>query len=233
MIKHKIYFVLFLLPLTGYSLYLDIPNNLIAFNSEEGIKEFSESHTKNDYWALASYFETQKTLTFCGVASAVMILNALKINPPISKQYIPYRLFTQENFFTTQVKFLISEDEVKKRGIALDTLVSAINTFSDAQAKPYHANFLTQKTFKHIIINALKEGDTYVVANYIRKYLGEQGGPHYSPIAAYDEVTDRFLILDVSRYKYPPVWVKSIDLWNAVNRNYEGRNLGFIIIRKV
>ena len=29
----------------------------------------------------------------------------------------------------------------------------------------------------------------------------------HSPLGAYDEKADRFLILDVARYKYPPVWV--------------------------
>ncbi|MEY2680786.1 MAG: hypothetical protein RL661_1017, partial [Pseudomonadota bacterium] len=38
----------------------------------------------------------------------------------------------------------------------------------------------------------------------------------FSPVAAYDEARDRFLILDVARYKYPPVWVRSEELYAAM-----------------
>ena len=40
---------------------------------------------------------------------------------------------------------------------------------------------------------------------------------HISPLAAYDADTDRFLILDVSRFKYPPVWVGTAELFTAMN----------------
>jgi hypothetical protein len=36
-------------------------------------------------------------------------------------------------------------------------------------------------------------------------------------LAAYDEKADRFLILDVARYKYPPLWVTTSDLFEAMN----------------
>ena len=52
----------------------------------------------------------------------------------------------------------------------------------------------------------------FVIVNYLRKALGEQTGGHISPLAAYDGKADRFLILDVARYKYPPVWVKTADI---------------------
>ena len=45
--------------------------------------------------------------------------------------------------------------------------------------------------------------------NYLRKAIGQERGGHISPLAAYDAKSDRFLILDVARYKYPPVWVKA------------------------
>ena len=51
----------------------------------------------------------------------------------------------------------------------------------------------------------------------MRKAIGEQIGGHISPLAAYDSKADRFLILDVARYKYPPVWVKAADIFDAMN----------------
>jgi hypothetical protein len=53
--------------------------------------------------------------------------------------------------------------------------------------------------------------------NFFRTPLGELGGGHMSPLAAYEPRTDRFLLLDVSRYKYPPVWVTTAVLFAAMN----------------
>ena len=56
-----------------------------------------------------------------------------------------------------------------------------------------------------------------MIVNYYRKAMGEEVGGHISPLAAYDVKADRFLVLDVARYKYPPVWVKTADLFAAMN----------------
>jgi hypothetical protein len=45
----------------------------------------------------------------------------------------------------------------------------------------------------------------------------------------------RFLILDVSRYKYPPVWVKATDLWKAMDRvdsSGSGKKRGFVLVSR-
>jgi hypothetical protein len=55
------------------------------------------------------------------------------------------------------------------------------------------------------------------LVNYLRKAIGQEAGGHISPLGAYDEDTDRFLILDVTRYKYPPVWVEAAALFGAMN----------------
>jgi hypothetical protein len=53
--------------------------------------------------------------------------------------------------------------------------------------------------------------------NFLRTPLGELGGGHMSPLAAYEPRSDRFLLLDVSRYKYPPVWVTTAVLFESMN----------------
>ncbi len=41
-----------------------------------------------------------------------------------------------------------------------------------------------------------------------------------------------FLILDVSRYKYPPVWVKASELWQAMVTvdSVSGKTRGFVLV---
>ena len=69
----------------------------------------------------------------------------------------------------------------------------------------------------------LAQKDRFVIVNYLRKALGQEIGGHISPLAAYDSEADRFLILDVARYKYPPVWVKASDLFDAMNTSGDWR----------
>ena len=67
----------------------------------------------------------------------------------------------------------------------------------------------------------------------MRKALGEERGGHISPLGAYDEKADRFLILDVARYKYPPVWVKTSDLFDAMNTTDAGndnKTRGYVLV---
>ena len=47
--------------------------------------------------------------------------------------------------------------------------------------------------------------------------------------------TDRFLILDVARYKYPPVWVNASDLFAAMNTTDSANNnktRGYVLVAK-
>jgi hypothetical protein len=71
--------------------------------------------------------------------------------------------------------------------------------------------------FRELAATALESKDHYLIVNYSREILGQVGGGHFSPLGAYDRNTDRFLIMDVARYKYPPAWVKATDLWDAMN----------------
>lgn len=63
----------------------------------------------------------------------------------------------------------------------------------------------------------------------------QQKGGHISPLAAYDRETDRFMILDVARYKYPPVWVKTEDLFAAMNTpdsDNDNRSRGYVLVSR-
>lgn len=80
--------------------------------------------------------------------------------------------------------------------------------------------------------NLGRSGD-YVLVNYQRSRLDQREGGQISPLAAYHAATDRFLVLDVAAYRYPPVWVSTVDLWDAMNTvdTSSGRTRGFVMIR--
>ena len=82
-------------------------------------------------------------------------------------------------------------------------------------------------------VGRYEEWVEYVIVNYLRRTIGQERGGHISPLAAYDAETDRFLVLDVSRYKYPPVWVKAEDLFAAMNTpdsDNENRTRGYVLV---
>mmetsp|Transcript_34151 Transcript_34151/g.38897 ORF Transcript_34151/g.38897 Transcript_34151/m.38897 type:complete len:370 (-) Transcript_34151:133-1242(-) len=60
---------------------------------------------------------------------------------------------------------------------------------------------------KETIINAVTDPMKRVIVNYRRSNIGQLGGGHWTPIASYNKEMDMLLLLDVAKYKYPPVWV--------------------------
>jgi hypothetical protein len=69
--------------------------------------------------------------------------------------------------------------------------------------------------FKQTMIYAMGKGKA-VLVNYDRSVLGQEGHGHWSPVVAYESKTGSFLVLDVARYKYEPVWVPSKTLFRAL-----------------
>ena len=77
------------------------------------------------------------------------------------------------------------------------------------KAEVHHASESTVAAFRKIASDYLNSPNRHVIVNYLRKSIGQEKGGHISPLAAYDADTDRFLLLDVARYKYPPVWISA------------------------
>ena len=68
---------------------LPLPQNLSGFSTHDGEVYFAESDAREAYFPLASNFLTQKTQAYCGVASIVMVLNALGVPAPRSLNIRP------------------------------------------------------------------------------------------------------------------------------------------------
>ncbi len=205
-----------------------LPKNLIDFSSEEGIKIFKNDINKNSL-RLLSNFTTQKTATYCGVASLVMILNSTEIKPPEDTWFDKYDYFDQDNFFSKAASKITTPAKVKNHGINLIELNNLAKAHK-LKSQAYFANKLDINTFRSTLKTAL-DNDKFIIINFLRAKLNQSGGGHHSPLADYDKQTDMFLILDVSRYKYPAYWVSTKDLWNATNTIDSHKvSRGFIVI---
>jgi hypothetical protein len=162
-----------------------------------------------------------------------MVLNALGIPAPTTPEIEPYKTFTQENVFNAQSEAVLPEKVLLEKGMTLDQIGAFITTYP-VEAQVVHAADTTVDSFRATARKYLESAGHYVIINYLRKSIGQERGGHISPLAAYDADTDRFLILDVSRYKYPPVWVSASELFQAMNTpdsDNQNRTRGFVLIR--
>jgi Phytochelatin synthase len=213
---------------------LPLPPDLIAFNSPQGEELLVESDARDDFWNLSSQFVTQVNQAYCGVASMVMVLNSLGIPAPAVPQYAPYHVFTQDNFFDNPAtRQSLSPDVVAQQGMTLDELGQLLSSYA-VDVQVHHAADTTLETFRRQVAENLDQPGNFVLVNYLRSAIGQERGGHISPIAAYNEESDRFLILDVARYKYPPVWVEAEDLWQAMatTDSTSGKTRGFVLISR-
>ncbi len=126
-------------------------------------------------------------------------------------------MLTQDNFFNNEnTKKIVTPAIVSNQGITLNELARLLESYK-TKVVLYHASNTSLEEFRKLAEEKLKQPNNFIIVNYLRKKIGQNTGGHISPLAAYNQLTDRFLIMDVSRYKYPPVWVKTVDLWKAMN----------------
>jgi hypothetical protein len=119
-------------------------------------------------------------------------------------------------------------------GMTLDQLGAFTGTYG-VKAEVHHASESSVDEFRKLAQENLNSPNHHVIVNYLRKSIGQEKGGHISPLAAYDADTDRFLILDVARYKYPPVWTAAAELFAAMNTtdsDNQNRTRGFVLISR-
>ena len=69
---------------------------MVRWGSEEGIRRLEESRYKVDFFKLANHFESQSNKLFCGAASAVIVLNTLRIRQTTHTLPADNRLLTAD-----------------------------------------------------------------------------------------------------------------------------------------
>ena len=211
---------------------LPLAEPLVGLNSERGSRLLLESEANRAYWPLSIQFVTQKNQAFCGVASIVMVLNALGVPAPATPEFEPYKIFTQDNVLNDETEKVLPVAILSRIGMTLDQIGQILKTYS-VRADVRHAADSSVEEFRTLARQALSTPNQYVIANYLRRSIGQERGGHISPLAAYDADSDRFLVLDVSRYKYPPIWVETGNLYGAMNTpdsDNQNRTRGFVLI---
>ncbi len=213
---------------------LPLPPNLVGAATDAGEALLVGAEAREAYFPLANNFVTQQNQAFCGVASIVMVLNSIGVPAPAVPAFDPYRTFTQDNVLNAQTEAVLPVETIKKQGITLDQLGGLLGAYP-VSVKVRHASDSSLDAFRQEVQEHLSKPGHFVVINYLRMAIGQEKGGHISPLAAYDADTDRFLILDVARYKYPPVWVTAADLFKAMNtqdKDNDNRTRGYLLLSK-
>lgn len=208
--------------------HVPLPPTLVALDSPEGQRLFEEADARADYWSLSEQYVTQQSGNFCGVASGVMVLNALQVSAPIDKQTgSPF--FTQDDFFNDCARRVLSPTLMP--GMTIDQLVDLLQCHP-ARAQAFHAGETPLEEFRTLAARNLATPGDFIVVNYDRAGVGQEKMGHISPLGAYDAKTDKFLLLDVARYKYPPVWADATALFAAMHTDdfVAGKTRGFVVV---
>jgi len=198
-----------------------------------GTERFGRSAVNPSALKVFSYAETERHQSFCGPTSLAIVMNSLGVNDPTPPSLFPYHLVTQETIFTPANLAVKSYEEVDKNGVTLDELARFAANLK-LSASVIHAADLPAADMRARLIAALGQPDTRVVVNFNRATLGQEGEGHFSPLVAYDQASDSFLILDVARYKYPPWWVSAKDLDTSLRTKdlKTGLSRGFLIVTR-
>jgi glutathione-S-conjugate glycine hydrolase len=203
---------------------LGLPAALVDARSSQGQALLESTPLRADFDALMRYFAGQSRPGYCGVASATMVVNALDASAP--------RL-SQDTFFTARASAVRSSLKVTLAGMTLDELADLLRAH-DLQVSVVHAADTSLEHFRKMARDNVIDASDFLLVNYDRVALHQDGGGHISPVVAYHPQTDHFLVLDVASHKYPPTWVSATDLWSAMSTidTSSGRSRGFLVARR-
>lgn len=218
-------------PLAGQA--LEVPSALFALSHPIGQQRLLQSDYRQAYWPLATYFETQRNQAYCSVATSVITLNALGLPRPATALYPDFPFFTQQDFFNGVDKRIADPEVVAREGMTMDQL-SAVLAHYPVAVEKHFADTLDLDSLRELLKKHLRESDRFVLLNFNRRFTGEVGGGHWSPLAAYHEASDSVLLMDVARYKYPPVWVPLVRLLRGAQDpdSVSGKARGLLIVSK-
>jgi hypothetical protein len=89
---------------------------------------------------------------------------------------------------------------------------------------------LREQSIRAEMADSLAHSGTYVLVNYRRQAVGQKGGGHISPLAAYDAASDSFLLLDVNPAAAAWVWIDAATLVKGMRTFDTLENRGYVLI---
>jgi hypothetical protein len=234
---------------------------LVPFSAPESALRLERSKHKVDFFPLANQFESQQNMGYCGPATAVIVLNTLRVdNPAIAKPRDPalfpeqyrsrlppglepvFSRYTQGTFFDDKAQSVKTRDQFfgapkspgakPSPGLELRELGSILTAHGLAVEVRVVDDKATDESVRKALLENLRTPGDYAVVNYFRPELGQKGGGHISPLGAYDSKSDSFLILDVNPNAQKWVWVPTALLVKAMRTKDAAENRGYLLVKE-
>jgi hypothetical protein len=229
---------------------------LVAFSSDEGMARLARSTAKADFAALANQYEAQSNSIFCGPTTAAIVLNALRERSSAlprdrsrlqagDQRYIPGTFdpiiprYTQDNVLAKgpKTRAQVLGEPMTRNGQKVQDFGMQLRQLDALfKANGVHTRLVVvdhnrpESAIRTDLVENLKHRGDYVIVNYTRKAVGQNGGGHISPLAAYDRESDSFLVLDVNPAASGWVWMPTATLIRGMRTFDTVENRGYILL---
>jgi len=228
---------------SSFSLLYDSSRSSYSYLSEYSLDYFLlnsggfDAQINQAYCAVATVAAVLNSLKYAKRFRDGGDLSEWSFDLPVDPRYDPYPYATQENILTgdcvwnnviqhgdgsTSGEHGGNVDGIFKPPYGLSMEQSAkllkCHTSEEWSVKVHEVDpsQLNLREMRYDLKASLIDPDARIMINYDRKGLGQVGGGHFSPLVAYHAPTDSFLVMDVAKYKYPPVWVGADTLFTAM-----------------
>lgn len=162
-----------------------------------------------------------------------MVLNALAVDPRKTWKG-PWRWYTESH-----LNCCVDLEEMKETGITFGTF-SCLAQCQGLDVTARYASEVTIDDFREAVRKAcVEDSDSqnetagpFLVVSYTRKVIQQTGTGHFSPIAAYDEVSDQLLVCDTARFKYGAHFIPLTLMYEAMLPvdPETGKSRGFVLL---
>lgn len=206
-------------------------------------QEYVRRHPAPDFWALIPYYISQQNGSSCSVASVTMVVNAARADRNLT---VSDDLVTQHGLLE-KVKNRAWSRAVGKggKGVTLDELGALVAQslkafgFNGARVEIVHMDDTSAEARRRLrdsLSRNERSAKDFMILNFLQsEYTGDPEGAvgHISPVAAYDEMNRRVLVLDPDRQYYEPYWVSEEVLLKGMATRDEasGKPRGYVYVK--
>jgi hypothetical protein len=232
---------------------------IVGWATQEGQSRLARSGHKTDYFQLAQNFQPQGNPLYCGIASSVIVLNAMRLNrnavpsqEPIEVElprqlgggHLDYPAYSQltllgERTEAVKPKAVIELKNAGKAGAKIDPglklaeLKGVLEAYDTRVDLHYADSDLEDDVaaFREDLRAVLDDSVRFMIVNFKGKAMGAPTDGHISPVAAYDEESDSVLLLDVAGYLNPWYWVPVTHLYGAMHTLDGNHYRGYLVVQ--
>jgi len=230
---------------------------LVDWNTEDGKSRLASSAYKTDFFQLAHNYQPQANPLYCGVASSVIVLNALRLNRnavPSQKSLEvvvpedlgggrrPYPAYSQLTLLDERTEPVKPRAVIELKnaagggeidpGLKLIQLKGILEAY-DTRVDLHYADADSVDAvaaFRDDLKSVLADSVRFLIVNFNGSTIGASTHGHISPVAAYDEKTDSVLLLDVAGYFNPWYWAPVTDLYGAMHTLDDDHYRGYLVV---